>query len=78
MKVSPFIQALRARATFMADLPAGMYYWDSRKKPINTNQYGNTQLVLNASSAAAGSTVQVWYEAFAYTQALVQAGSLPS
>lgn len=78
VKVSPFIQALRARATFMADPPAGTYYFDSRKKPINTNQYGNTQLVLNALTAAAQSTVLVGYEAFAYTQALVQAGSLPS
>lgn len=76
-KVSPQIAALRARATFMADPPKGTYYFDSRKKPINTNQFGNMQLVINAATAAAGSTCIMGYEAFAYTQTLA-AQSLPA
>lgn len=76
-KVTPQIAALRARSTFMADPPKGTYYFDHRKKPINTNQFGNTQLVLNAITAAAGSSVIMGYEAFAYTQTLA-AQSLPA
>lgn len=77
-KISPGIAALLARQTFMGDLPGGTYYFDHRKKPLNTIIWGNTQLVLNASSAAAQSSVLVGYEAFAYSQALVQAQSLPA
>lgn len=76
IKVSPYIAALRARAVFMADPPLGTYYFDTRTKPINTNQFGNMQLVLNPITAAAGSKVIVQYEAFAYTQTLA-AQSLP-
>lgn len=76
-KVTPQIAALRARSTFMADTPKATYYFDHRKKPINTNQFGNMQLVLNASTAAANSSVIMGYEAFAYTQTLA-AQSLPA
>lgn len=76
-KVTPQIAALRARSTFMADPPKATYYFDHRKKPINTNQFGNMQLVLNASTAAANSSVIMGYEAFAYTQTLA-AQSLPA
>lgn len=70
IKTSSYLRALLARSTFMADCPLGTYYIDSRKKPINTNQFGNTQLVINAATAANGSKVIVQYEAFAYTQTL--------
>jgi hypothetical protein len=78
IKASSYITALRARGTFMADPPAGTYFFDTRKKPIDTVQFGNMQLVLNALTAAAGSKVIMWYEAFAYTQSLQSAQSLPS
>jgi len=77
-KYSAKIAALFARQTFMADLPAGAYYFDHRRKPLLTNQYGNLELVLNPSSAAAQSQLVVSTEAFAQINQIVGAGSLPT
>lgn len=74
-KVSPEIAALQARQTFMADPPAGLYYFDHRKRPINTLAFGNMALNLNASSVTAGAAVIVGYEAFAQVQALNSSAS---
>lgn len=77
-KYSAKIAALLARQTFMADLPPGAYYFDFRRKPMITNQYGNLEIVLNASSAAAQSQLVVGTEAFAQINQIVGAGSLPT
>lgn len=77
-KYSAKIAALLGRQTFMADLPPGAYYFDFRRKPMITNQYGNLELVLNASSAAAQSQLVVGTEAFAQVNQIVGAGSLPT
>lgn len=77
-KVSPFELSLFSRVKHGADFPAGVYYVDHRSKPINTNQYGNMELVLNASTVNANAQVLVGYEAFGQVALMNQAGSLPA
>lgn len=77
-KMEPALIALRTRALLGCDFPYGVYYFGSRSKPISTTQYGNMELVLNASTAAAGSYVLLAYEDLAYVNNITQAGSLPS
>lgn len=67
-----------ARASVGDDYPNGVYYFDSRTKPISTVQFGNQQLILNASTVNANANVMVGFEAFAYLNTIVGAGSLSS
>lgn len=75
-KYTPEIAALFARSVFMADPPKGVYYFDHRRRPINTQQFGNMELNLNASAVTAGATLLVATEAFAQIQTLQGASSL--
>jgi hypothetical protein len=76
-KVTPEIAALDARMSIMTDFPAGAYFFESRDIPVNTINYGNMELNLNAAgSIAAGARVLVGYEAFALVNQLVGASSL--
>jgi P3 major capsid protein len=77
-KYGPDEAALFARGVFRADLPLGTYYFDSRSKPINTQQYGNQNLVLNASDVQANAACLVGFEDFAQVQTILQYGSLPN
>ena len=77
-KEGPLLLALEARQTFMADLPAGFYYADSRLKPIDTITWGNQQIVLNASTTTAGASLVIGYEAFQQTSQIAAASSLQS
>lgn len=77
-KYSPEEAALLARSTFMADPPSGFYYFDSRAKPISTQQFGNTQITLNPLTAAAGTNALLAWEFTAQASQVVFAGSLPS
>jgi hypothetical protein len=77
-KLEPSLVALRTRALLTTDYPNGVYYFGSRAKPIATTQYGNMELVLNASTAGNGAYVLVGYEDFALVNTITQAGSLPS
>jgi hypothetical protein len=77
-KYTPDIATVKARQSFMCDPPPGMYYFDSRVSPINTQQYGNAQIVLNASLVNTGASLLIGYESFAMTQTLVGAPSVPS
>lgn len=76
-KYDPQMAALFARDVINDDFPVGTYYFDHRSKPINTQQYGNQQLIVNPSSVG-GSTAQtlVGWEALAFINQVVQAGSL--
>lgn len=66
-----------ARDAIGDDFPLGMYYFDSRKKPINTIQFGNQQLILNPKGTVnTGANAQVGWEMFAITNTLVGAASL--
>lgn len=75
-KLPPEIVALQARASIMTDFPLGSYFFESRDIPVNTINYGNMELNLNASSASSGARVLVGYEAFAQISQLVGASSL--
>jgi hypothetical protein len=75
-KKRPQLVALENRQYMGADPPPGVYYFSYRDKPISTNQYGNMQLVLNASTAVAGAYLLVGIEDLALMQTLTAAGSL--
>lgn len=75
-KLDPLTMAQEYRNIVGTDLPAGTYYFSHRRKPINTIQYGNMEIVLNAITAGANAYVNVWWEAFAKQNTLTQAGSL--
>lgn len=75
-KITPEIAALNARAVFMADPPPGTYYFDHRRRPINTIQFGNMELNLNASVVNANASLLVATEAFAEIQQLIGGASL--
>lgn len=76
-KLDPYIASLMTREALGDDMPAGTYYFNHRAKPISTIQFGNMQLVINASSVTGGtSQVLVGYEALAAINQIVAAGSL--
>lgn len=76
-QAAPEINALQSRIQIMSDWPNGIYYFDHRRKPIDTVQYGNMQLLLNASTVNSNAYLALGYEAFADTNIVTQAGSLP-
>lgn len=77
LNIDPYAQSLMTRNLIGDDFITGMYYFDHRNQPINTNQWGNMELVINPSTAAAQSTLLLGYEMLALAQQVVQAGSLP-
>lgn len=81
IKVDPFMNSLLTREIINDDFPAAagrsLYYFDHRRKPINTVQYGNMQLIANpAQVQASTSQFLVGYEALALINMITQAGSL--
>ena len=62
----------------MTDWPLGSYLFDFRDQPISTNQTGNMQLLINAITAASGSTVLCGFESFALVNTILGAASLPA
>ena len=75
-KVEPALIAGMTRNHIGLDMPPGVYFFDSRTKPISTTQYGNMQLILNASAASNNPYEFVAVEDFAIVQQLSMAGSL--
>jgi hypothetical protein len=75
-KVEPALAYLRMRNDLNVDMPPGVYYFDSRERPISTTQYGNMQLVVNPSTAGTGAYQLVGVEDFALLSTLSTAGSL--
>jgi hypothetical protein len=78
-KTDPNTQALLARSTFMADPPAGVYYFDSRLRPINTQQWGNVQIYVNPITVT-NSTSALWvgWEYFTQANQVTNAQALPT
>lgn len=76
-KMSPVTLASLARLKLGIDYPTALYYIDHRNKPINTIQYGNMELIINANSAPAGTQILVGFEDFAMVNYVTGAGSLP-
>lgn len=77
-KMDALLAAQKSREHYTCDLPAGTYYFPSRNKPVSTTQYGNMELILNASTAGASANIGVLWEAMAFTNTLAGAGSLAS
>lgn len=78
-KVSPAMQAILTRNILHVDTPKGMYYFDFRRKPLSTVQYGNLNLVVNPSTVGAtAGTPQflVGFEQLAQQNQVVGAGSI--
>ncbi len=74
--LDPFMLSLLTRTKINDDFAPGVYYIDSRAKPINTLQYGNMQLLVNPSAVTAGATLLVGYESLALQGVMNQAGSI--
>jgi hypothetical protein len=77
-KVSPAMAAILARGILHMDMPKGMYYFDFRRKPLSTVQYGNLNLIVNPSSVVTTLPPQflVGFEQLAMQNQVVGAGSL--
>lgn len=75
-QLDPYMASLRNRQNIGDDFPSGTYVFDHRRKPIVTNQYGNTQFVLNASQANAGASLEMSYEMLSLQSQAINAGSL--
>lgn len=76
-KIDPLLAAQFANRALNVSLPNGTYYFDHRRKPISTTQYGNMELIINPITAGAGSYVFVMWEDFALQNTLASAASLP-
>jgi hypothetical protein len=79
-KVSPAMQAILTRNLLHVDMPKGGYYFDFRKKPLSTVQYGNLNLVVNpatVTSTLGPSQFLVGFEQLAQQNQVVGAGSIP-
>ena len=76
LKVDPAILALWSRNMIQDDWPPGITYFSHRHKPISTIQYGNQELILNASTVNANAKLFVLYESFALVNLIAQAGAL--
>lgn len=75
-KLDPFMADYKARLIFGDDPPPGVYVFDHRRWPIVTNQFGNTQFVLNASQVNNGASLQMYYEMLSLQAQAINAGSL--
>ncbi len=53
---------LRQRNALSGDLPAGLYFLNTRNNPINTTLYGNVQIGLTPSSVGANSYMAYGFE----------------
>lgn len=74
-KKPPYLVAADARREIGTDLPLGTYYFSSREKPINTQTFGNMNLVVNPSAVTAGAVIYVGYETFAQQNVVLGAQS---
>jgi P3 major capsid protein len=71
--------SLMERNVLQDDFPAGMHYLDLRHRPIDTNQYGNMQLVIKPSSVGgSGAYFGYGWEAYGVIGLVNQGGSISS
>jgi hypothetical protein len=75
-KAEPAMFALATRQHIGLDWPSGVYMFDSRQSPINTQQFGVMQLVINPITASADNYMAVLVESFQLLNA--QGQSLPT
>jgi len=81
-KLDPLTCTLKSREHLMSDLPAGTYYFASRRHNIASLQFGNLQLVALSTDAfeaiTPASYINVMWEAFALQNTLASGASLAS
>lgn len=77
LKATPDEFALLSYAYLQTGWPLGTYYISHRNDPISTIQYGNMDLIVNASTVNANAQLLMGYEDLAMVNLLTQAGSLP-
>lgn len=75
-RLDAYMSSLRTRQMIGDDYPAGTYVFDHRRWPIVTDQFGNTQFVLNASQVNANANLQMMYEMLSIQNQAINAGSL--
>lgn len=75
-RLDPFMATLKTRNMIGDDYPPGTYLFDHRRWPIVTDQFGNTQFVINASTVNANANVQMMYEMLSVQNQAINAGSL--
>lgn len=78
IKVDPFTLAFMSRNILGDDFPAATYYLDHRARPIDTNTFGNMQLIINPSTVNANGVLLLGYEAMGYIGQINQGGAIPS
>ena len=72
------MQSLMERNVLQDDFPAGMHYFDFRHRPIDTDQYGNMQLIINPSSVGGAAAAFLYgWEAYGIIGLVNRGGSLP-
>lgn len=67
--------ALFNREAMNTDWPAGMYWWDFRDRPINTNNFGNMQFTVSPNNST--STLYCGFEGIGIANQVITAGSIP-
>lgn len=77
-KVDPLEQKRVMRELFGTDFWFGLYVFDTASKPVDTQNYGNLQLVLNAITAGTSAYGYTMSEFIAYQQQIAQAPSMPA
>ena len=79
LNLSGRMLSLMERNLIQNDFPRGMHRLGFEDRPIDTNQYGNMQLVINPSSVGgAGAVFLYGWEAFGIIGLVNQGGSIPS
>lgn len=67
--------ALFNRECMNTDWPLGMYWWDFRDRPINTNNFGNMQMTVSPNNST--STLFCGFEGIGIANQVITAGSIP-
>lgn len=74
----PAVISYETRCEMGDDMPAGVYFLPSRMRPIDTQVFGNTSLVVTPSLVNANAQFLMLYEFFADALTIAGGGSLPS
>lgn len=78
LRVDGQMLCLMERDVIGDDFPKGTHYLDFRNRPIDTDQYGNMQIIINPSSVGgSAATVLFGWEAYGIIGQVNQGGSLP-
>jgi hypothetical protein len=67
--------ALLNRLAMNTDWPPGLYWFDFRDRPVNTNNFGNMQLTINPNNST--TTLLAAFEGMGIANQVISAGSIP-